>query len=94
MMVDNTLSAETGERSLTHRTDWEDFENPSTAVAVAVAEATDTEPNELDVLNDYIDGDALDAVLTGSPAGVDVTFRYAGVTVSVSSGGRILIEDD
>ena len=59
---------------------------------IAVAEATNVEPNDLDVLNDYIDGDALDAVLTESPAGIDVTFRYGTVTVTVSSGGRILVE--
>ncbi|MDR9431904.1 MAG: HalOD1 output domain-containing protein [Natronomonas sp.] len=76
----------------THQTTWTDVDSPSTAVVVGVVEAMNTDPNDLDVLNDYVDSDALDALLTGSPLGVDVTFDCDDVTVSVSAGGSVLME--
>ncbi|QZP39693.1 HalOD1 output domain-containing protein [Halobaculum magnesiiphilum] len=76
----------------TYRTDWTEFERPSTAVVVAVAEAIGVEADQLPVLNEYVDGDALDTLLRRSNAGVEVSFEYDTVTVRASSDGRLDVE--
>ncbi|QZY04453.1 HalOD1 output domain-containing protein [Halobaculum roseum] len=76
----------------TYRSDWTEFERPSTAVVVAVAEATGVEADQLPVLNEYVDGDALDTLLRQSNAGVEVSFEYDTVTVRASSDGRLDVE--
>ncbi|UIP01520.1 hypothetical protein Hbl1158_15400 (plasmid) [Halobaculum sp. CBA1158] len=91
MTRDTTLTSGSG-AGLVHRTDWTDFESPSTAVVVAVADATGRDQTELDVLNESVDGDALDALVTESASSVDVTFEYAGVDVRVSSDGWLELE--
>ncbi|MFC7137892.1 HalOD1 output domain-containing protein [Halobaculum litoreum] len=76
----------------TYRADWTEFEQPSTGVVVAVAEATDREPEALPVLNDYVDGDALDTLLTESPGDAEVSFTYGEATVRVSADGPIVVD--
>jgi hypothetical protein len=91
---DNT--AETGEASInfeTHSTrfDHGQFERPTTAVAEAVAAATDREPTGLPPLYEVIDSDALDALFSrermDDGRNVSVSFEYAGVEVVVSADG-------
>jgi len=73
-----------------YRADWTDYEYPSTAVVEAVAAATDRDVEELALLDDYVDGDALDALLLGSASSsLTVTFDYGDVAVSVRADGQI-----
>lgn len=67
-------------------------------VVSAVAEATGTDPLELEPLNEVVDPDALDALFSSSglrsarpPRRVE--FAYAGRTVVVTGGGTVEVTD-
>ena len=74
--------------------DWQGLEPPSVAVVEAVAAATDRTPTELPLLQNTLDPDALNALLTGGTASVTISFQYAGVIVSASGDGIIKIRID
>jgi len=74
--------------------DWQGSEPPSVAVVEAVAAATDQTPTELPLLQNTLDPDALNALLTGEPGSVTVSFQYAGAVVSASGDGSIKIRID
>jgi|GEM_PF-6186455 len=74
--------------------DWQGSEPPSVAVVEAVAAATDQTPTELPLLQNTLDPDALNALLTGEAASVTVSFQYAGAVVSASGDGSIKIRID
>lgn len=68
----------------------------STTVVVAMARASETEPNDLPPLYEAVDPDALDAVFAAQGdqsrrTGVTVTFPYAGHEVSVRGDGEICV---
>jgi len=63
----------------------------STAVIEAVAEAAETEPDELPVLTNVVDPDALDALFAGSETTGSVQFQYAGYDVTVSADRTIQV---
>ena len=71
--------------------DWQGSEPPSVAVVEAVAAATDRTPTGLPLLQNTLDTDALNALLTGETASVTISFQYAGVIVSASGDGSIKI---
>ena len=71
--------------------DWKGSEPPTVAVVEAVAAATDRTPTELPLLQNTLDTDALNALLTGETASVTISFQYAGVIVSASGDGSIKI---
>lgn len=75
-----------------YRGDWQTHERPSTAVVVAVADAIGVQQTELPVLNDTVDGDALDMLLEHTDEPVDVTFEYADATVYISSTGTLAVK--
>ena len=62
-------------------------ESASEAVIHTVARETDRDPLELPPLFDAVDPDALDA-LARTRRGGDVTFEYAGQTVTVDCDGQ------
>ena len=71
------------------------------AVIEAIAQASGTDPLEIEPLYDVLDPDALDALFTDPLTGasrdgdIAVTFRLAGYEVTVWSYGRIhLVEHD
>jgi hypothetical protein len=67
--------------------DWTDYESAATAVAEAVAAATDREPSELTPLQYAVDADALDRLLGNeAPDDLVVTFTYENRTVRVGDG--------
>jgi len=74
--------------------DWQGLEPPSVAVVEAVAAATDRTPTELPLLQNTLDPDALNALLTRGAASVTISFQYAGVIVSASGDGIIKIRID
>ena len=71
--------------------DWQGLELPTVAVVEAVAAATDRTPTGLPLLQNTLDPDALNALLTKEAASVTVSFQYAGTIVSVSGDGDIKI---
>jgi hypothetical protein len=64
----------------------------SDRVIEAVARETDTDPLELPPLYDVVDGESLDECVAALDDG-DLTFSYAGVTVTVSSSGTVQVTD-
>lgn len=77
---------------------WSASDRPSTAVTEAVAATTGRKPATMPPLYEYIDPDALNAVLTSrtndSANAVAVSFTYGGVTVRIDSGGWIEVQSD
>jgi len=71
--------------------DWKGSEPPTVAVVEAVAAATDRTPTGLPLLQNTLDTDALNALLTGETASVTISFQYAGVIISASGDGSIKI---
>ena len=77
------------------RYEYGDAESPSMAVLEAVASATDRDPVDLPVLENVLDTDALDALVTHSTdATTRVSFSYDGVDVVVDSAGGIVVWTD
>ena len=73
--------------------DWTEFESPSYAAIRAVAAATGTRPDAMGPLNDVVDPDGLDALLSGRPSSgsdgdVRVRFRFEGCDVVIADDGR------
>ena len=71
--------------------DWQGSTPPTVAVVEAVAAATDRTPTGLPLLQNTLDPDALNVLLTKEAASVTVSFQYAGTIVSVSGDGDIKI---
>lgn len=75
--------------------DWHPSGRPSTAVVEAVAAVTDRKPTDLPPLHGYVDGDALDALVTSRAGGdgtsIRVSFAYEGVDVTVDSDDGITV---
>ena len=64
----------------------------STSVVVAVAEADDVDPVEMDErLHDWVDPDALDAVVDSLDDG-HVQFEMAGHRVRVDAAGEVAVD--
>ena len=72
--------------------DWAETK-PTTAVVASVATATSRAPEHLPVLYDFIDPDALNALLTGSHADsrLEVTFSFDGNRVTLRGDGTITV---
>ncbi len=67
---------------------------PSVRVVQAVAESTGISPNELPPLYESIDPEALDTLLTRSPALERVEFDYQGysITVEAADEGAVTVD--
>lgn len=89
----NPSDADAPARPIEH--DWGGSGRPSTAVVEAVAAVTDRKPTDLPPLHGYVDGDALDALVTraadGAGDGVRVSFAFDGVEVTVDSDDGITV---
>ncbi|WP_336036356.1 HalOD1 output domain-containing protein [Halobacterium yunchengense] len=80
-----TLDAEPA----TVRYDWRESGQPSVTVSEAVAAATGRLTTDLPPLQQSVDPDALDTLLTRGQSAVTVSFTYADVTVSVNGAGTV-----
>lgn len=74
-----------------YQTDWTEYNYPSTAVVEAVATATDRDPTDLHPLYDYLDGDALDALLSAADTALTISFTYDDAWVDVSATGSLTV---
>ncbi|GAB3423567.1 hypothetical protein GCM10027435_29710 [Haloparvum alkalitolerans] len=68
-------------------------ETPCERVTRRVAEETDTDVLELPPLFDAVDPDGLNDTVATMEAG-EVTFAYAGRTVTVTADGDVRVSDD
>ncbi|WP_126663922.1 HalOD1 output domain-containing protein [Haloterrigena salifodinae] len=72
-----------------------DYHNDSLSLSVieALADATDTDPVELEPLYHVVDPEALDQLFQGTtPATARVQFSYGEHTVEVRGDGTILVD--
>ena len=68
-------------------------DSPSLRVVEALADATDTDPLELEPLYNVVDPEALDRLFrTDSHISASVRFEYEGHTVEVRSDGSVSID--
>jgi len=72
-------------------TEWSEGDGPTVAIIEAVAEATDQPPSDLEPLQEHIDGDALERLLTESSAPLTLSFVYEAVHIRVSTDNTISV---
>lgn len=77
----------------THEPDGGATDDPEPAVQVVerVADAEGVDPVALDRLNDVVDPDALNRLVSQGPGAVQIEFEYEGWRVIVSGDGRIRV---
>jgi len=75
------------------RTPKRERASPVVAVVERVAAADGVDPTDLPPLDDRVDADALDQLLTDAAADVTVEFEYAGYTVVARSGGAVDVRE-
>ena len=80
----------------TARQSGEESDRPTVAVVEAVAAATGRSTGDLPPLQETLDADALNTLLSRQPSAVTVSFRYAGTVVSVSGndGVEVRVDED
>lgn len=92
MSTDNNPPDAERETEETIGTDWDGYDHPGTAVVERVSEVTGREETELPVLQSAVDVDALETLLlTDREGSVQVSFRYAGLRVTIRSDRTILL---
>lgn len=70
----------------------------STAVVLAVARASGTDPMELPPLYDHVDPDALDALVAhnterSAQTNLAITFLFTGYEVTIRADGEIIVSE-
>lgn len=71
--------------------EWSEADGPTVAIIEAVAAATDQALSDLEPLQEHIDGDALEQLLTESSAPLTLSFVYEDVHVRVSTDNTISV---
>lgn len=83
----------TGFTQTPHRADWTGYDNPSTAIVEAVATVVGTDQTDLDPLYEYVEVDALNALLRRDSQ-VGITFKYGDTIVHTDSTGQIAVRQE
>ena len=86
------------EESGSYRTRYADnWENPSVRVLEAVAAIRNTDPTDLDPLDEYVDPDALNAVFQPTRANPgthgSLSFGYEDLSITVHSDGDVELRE-
>lgn len=89
MTVDDPHGSTTDSAAVVHTDTWTGYDHPSTAIVESVANATGRDVDRLPRLHDYVDGDAIDALLAGAEDSVSISFVYDGSRVHVDGSGLI-----
>jgi len=84
-------SSGSGERAV-HR-DWTEYDHPTTAIVESLAEVFDADPMDVPPLHDYVDTDALNALVTPATdrGSVTVSFTHEYARVLIDSDGDLTI---
>jgi hypothetical protein len=95
MSDEDSLSSDAGvlHEAIQNQYEWSAIE-PSTAVVETVAQAADCDHQELSPLYEWIDPDALDAIIAPPLARTtdttaSISFTYTGYSVTVHSTGAV-----
>ncbi|WP_436928608.1 HalOD1 output domain-containing protein [Halosimplex halobium] len=64
------------------------------AVRTAVADATDTDPDEIDEAESYVDLEAVAALLDGDGEEESLTFTVEGHEVTIDGGGHVTVDPE
>lgn len=81
------------DRVMRHEYDWSTTK-PSTAVVRSVALAADRDPRDLEILQQVVDTDGLDAIMKADStdsSGPSIMFGFAGYEVTVHSDGFLVV---
>lgn len=93
---DSQMRVETKANLREYDEDWSD--HPSTAVAMALAAAIGREPTDGPALDDYIDTDALDNLLSADPprrgGPTRISFVYDELEIIVDSDGEVVVRGE
>jgi hypothetical protein len=76
--------------------DWKETK-PTAAVVASVAKATNRSPDELPVLYEYLDPDALNRLLTdphSSGSSLEITFNFDDNIVTLHQDGSLTVVAD
>lgn len=76
-----------------YRADWTGYDNPSTAIVEAVAAVVGTDQTDLDPLYEYVEVDALNALLRRDSR-VGITFKHENTIVHTDSTGQIAVRQE
>jgi len=90
--TETALSSSASSERTIHR-EWTEFDHPTTAIVVSLAEVLDTDPMDVPPLHDYVDTDALDALVnpTAEDSSVTVSFTHESARVLIDSDGNLTI---
>lgn len=88
--TDQITDPDPGPVSVRHS--WTQSAQPSITVPEAVAAATNRHITDLPSLQEIINTDALDRLLTGQSSPVDISFHYADTEVTVRGNGSIEVQ--
>ncbi|MGM0605945.1 MAG: HalOD1 output domain-containing protein [Halobacteriota archaeon] len=79
----------------TVQSDWTTSEQPSAAIIDCIAAASDRSPLDMTPLHEYVDPEALDAIVTSAKSASQsefrVSFRYEELDVSVEANGTVTV---
>lgn len=71
--------------------DWASHSSLSITVVEAVASVIGEESTDMKPLHSVLDPDALDTLLSGTDAGVQVEFEYEERSVTVTQSGEVVV---
>lgn len=88
-MTGNTFDIDSSTR--VEEVEWGAQRKPTEAIVEAIAEATDQDPLDIDPVQNHIDTDALEKLVTSDTTNGDVTvqFEYEAFTVQVEGSGAV-----
>ncbi|GGN95927.1 MULTISPECIES: HalOD1 output domain-containing protein [Haloarcula] len=77
----------------TARTEWDSVADLITSLLTAVADETGTRVSDLPPLNDFVDPDAMESLLTSDRSEtIQLSFNYTGVRVHIDSDGYLFVQ--
>jgi hypothetical protein len=90
--TETALSSSASSERTIHR-EWTEFDHPTTAIVESLAEVLETDPMDVPPLHDYVDTDALNALVTSptDDGSVTVSFTHERARVLVDSDGHLTL---
>ncbi|MXR20344.1 HalOD1 output domain-containing protein [Halobacterium bonnevillei] len=80
-----------GSSTRVEEVEWGSQRPPTAAIVEAIAEATDQDPLDIDPVQNHVDTDALEKLVTSDTThgDVEVHFEYEAFTVRVEGSGTV-----
>jgi len=83
----------TGDERRVGQFNWKET-SPNAAILSTVASAAGCEEQELDVLYESVDPDAVETLFRDGTEGIELSFLFAGYRVTVRGDGTVFVEPD